>query len=250
MIGIAFGTGIAFLFTAVKLLLPEHSTPQEASAQNASLAAYTFMERTAELPSAVGSSSIETPAFPKDLVTRAKESAERNEDVIGWIRIEGTRVDYPVAQAKDDTYYMTYDIEKNKSEHGAIFLDYRCDAASLRGANIVFGHHMKDGSMFASLVRYKDEAFFESHPLIEFSTLKKTYQWEVFAVFITDPSYDYLLTEFTGSDQYLAFITTMQEKSIYKTAISLSASDDILLLSTCTYESDDARLVVVARRKC
>jgi len=67
-------------------------------------------------------------------------------------------------------------------------------------------------------------------------------------VFITDPSYDYLLTEFAGSDQYLAFITAMQQKSIYKADITLKGSDDILILSTCTYEFDDARFVIAARR--
>lgn len=157
-------------------------------------------------------------------------------------------MDYPVVLAADDVYYLTRDADKQENVKGAIFLEYHCDPVSLKGNNILYGHHMKDGSMFATLVEYKDEAFFNSHNIIKFATLERTYEWEIFAVLITDPSYDYLQTEFTDEAQYLGFITAMQEKSLFETDIKLSGTDDILILSTCTYEYDDARFVVAARR--
>jgi len=80
-------------------------------------------------------------------------------------------VDYPVVQAKDNTYYLTHDAEKAHNKHEAIFTAVIQN--SLKGNNILYGHHMKDGSMFAFLVQYKDEAFFKSHPTIEFATLEK-----------------------------------------------------------------------------
>jgi sortase B len=237
----AVGIGISLLITAVIFLIPAHSEPEEVS-EIPALSSTTFIP----YPTISASPAVSSDDY---LAMCAKISAQKNEDVIGWIRIEGTLVDYPVVQTDNITYYLTHDAEKNESVKGAIFLDRNCDPISLSGNNILYGHHMKDGSMFASLVQYNDEIYFENHPIVEFATLEKTYQWDIFAVFITDPSYDYIQTEFTGSEQYLAFITTMQEKSIYITDISLSSSDDILILSTCTYEYDDARFVVAARRK-
>lgn len=188
------------------------------------------------------------PSSENNLVSFASESAKVNEDIIGWIRIDGTPVDYPVVQTKDNAYYLTHNIEKNENKHGALFLDYRCDPVLLTGNNIIYGHHMKDGSMFASLVNYKAESYLINHPIIELATLEKTYQWEIFSVIITDTSYDYLQTKFTGSQQYLDFIMGLQEKSLFKTGILLNKSDDILILSTCTFEYEDARFIIVARK--
>lgn len=244
---ITFGTGIALLITAAILIITVQSDAEAAASTQNTWIDANIPEKSA-VTTAVATTSAEASLSKKDAVTCAKESAEKNGEVIGWIRIEGTPVDYPVVQTQDDTYYLTHDIEKKESVQGAIFLDYRCDSVSLEGINIIYGHHMKDGSMFASLVQYKDESFFESHPIIEFATLKKTYKWEIFAVLITDTHYNYLQTEFINGNRYLDFIKTMQGKSIFKTDISLSKSDDVLILSTCTYEYKDARFVVAARR--
>jgi sortase B len=107
---------------------------------------------------------------------------------------------------------------------------------------------MKDGSMFASLTQYKDKEYYQGHPLIVFATLEKTYQWEIFSVVITDTSYDYLQTNFKSIEQRSGFISILQEKSLYETAALPSGTDDILILSTCTYEYEDARFVIAARR--
>lgn len=248
-IGMTLGTGIALLIIAVILILPEHSQAKAVSTtQNTFIDAYMPAESGAGSPSAIATTSLETPFLQKDAVTCAKESTKKNEDVIGWIRIEGTLVDYPVVQTQDDNYYLTHDAEKEEAKQGAIFLDYRCDPVSLTGNNILFGHNMKDGSMFASLTQYKDEEYYQSHPMIEFATLEKAYQWEIFAVVITDTSYDYLQTEFENIEKRSSFMSIMQEKSLYETVALPSGTDDILILSTCTYEYDDARLMIAARR--
>lgn len=232
LVGIFFAAGIALLICAGILLFPPKSKPT----------AVTITPSTAASP---------TPAKTTDYssVPNTTESAEKKDDIVGWIRIEGTVVDYPVVQTDDLTYYLTHDATKTENVKGAIYLDRNCDPVSLSGNNILYGHHMKDGSMFATLVEYKDETFFENHPVIEFDTLEKTYEWEIFSVFITDPSYEYLQTAFSSSDQYLDFITTMQGKSLFETDILLGSSDDILILSTCTYEYDDARFVVAAVKR-
>ena len=249
LIVVTFAAGLALVAVSIVLLSSGKTELDVALATPQPTAtAFPTVEKAELTPTAEESLPIVTTPPEDDPVFFARESKKINDDVIGWIRIEGTPVDYPVVQAADDVYYLTRDAEKNENVKGAIFLDYHCDPVSLKGNNILYGHHMKDGSMFAALVEYEDENYFNSHPVIKFASLERTYDWEIFAVLITDPSYDYLQTEFTDEDQYLGFITAMQEKSLIETDIKLSGSDDILVLSTCTYDYDDARFVVAARR--
>jgi sortase B len=234
---IALGIAL-FVFTIM------HNAAKSKSAESSSMAVISPFVTTSP-------SSSPVPSVPRDdaLANAAKQSAKKNNDVIGWIRIEGTRVNYPVVQTRDNIYYLTHDVDNKTSKRGAIYLDYRCDPQTLLGNNILYGHHMKDGSMFASVVEYKSRNYLNKYPVIEYATLEQTYYWDIFAVFITTTSYDYLKTEFSDSIVYLAFIKELQSKSMHKTGIELKASDKILILSTCTYEYDDARFVVVARRK-
>jgi len=198
-------------------------------------------------PSAAPSTSpVEAPL---DLAALARKYAKENGDVVGWVRIEGTLVDYPVLHTTDNTYYMDHNMQKEKDKKGAIFLDYRCDPVMMGGNNILYGHHMRDGSMFAGLMAYRDEAFYETHPTIEYATLDGSTEWEIFSVFITGTDYDYIRTEFGNGREYSDFLRIMEGKSLYDTGITTRESDDILILSTCTYEFDDARFAVAARRK-
>jgi sortase B len=202
------------------------------------------------VPSPVPSLSptvFETPIPDSSLVIAAKQQAAKNPETTGWIRIEGTRVDYPVVQAKDNSYYLTHDSDRSTSKYGAVFLDYRCNPKVPQRNNILYGHNMKDGSMFASLMQYKDKKYFDAHPIIETSTLTNTLRWEIFAVFITSTNYNYIQTDFTDDSQFLSFLNKMQGKSLFKTDYSPKGSDTILILSTCTYEYNDARFAVAAR---
>ena len=183
LIGIAFGCGIALLIAAVILLILALSKPEETSG-------IPVISTTPMIPSPTTTPFPATSVMPSEsiddyLVNCIKANAEKNADVIGWIRIEGTLIDYPVVQTDDISYYLTHDAARRINVNGAIFLDRNCDPISLSGNNILYGHHMKDGSMFAALVEYDDEDFLRDHPIIEFATTEKTYQWEIFAVFIT-----------------------------------------------------------------
>ena len=224
----------------------EYSSEAYTDISNTNQFAYTIVQSPSV--GVLPSESEIAPQTEDYLATCAAISAKENKDVVGWISIEGIPVDCPVVQAEDNTFYLKHDADGNISINGAIFLDYRCDPISLTGISILYGHHMKDGSMFASLVKYKDEKIFKNNPIIEFATLEKTYQWQIFSVLITDPSYDYLKTEFSDIEHYLAFITGLQANSIFETGIFLSESDDILILSTCTYEYENARFVIVAKK--
>lgn len=187
---------------------------------------------------------------PQPIVqVKFKALLEKNQDVVGWLKIDGTTIDYPVVQAEDNDYYLTRDVNKKKNAAGSIFMDFRSDIESILPYTntIVYGHRMKDGSMFGELKKYESRWQFDNYRSIELDTLYESYEWEIFSVYITDTSLDYIQTEFSTTEDYLEFLQLLQEKSMHESDIELSEDDILLTLSTCSYAFDDARLAVHAR---
>ncbi|MBN6206416.1 class B sortase [Ralstonia pickettii] len=173
----------------------------------------------------------------------------QNDELVGWITIEDTQIDYPILKADNNNDYLRRDFYKEYNILGSIFMDFRNDIASNDLNTIVYGHRTKDGSMFEGLTNYQDEEFFESHSTFTFDTLYESYEAEVFAVYITLTDFDYIQTNFETTEQYEALLTEIEEKSIYDTDIEIGPTDRILTLSTCDYALDDnnGRLVVQAK---
>lgn len=174
---------------------------------------------------------------------------EQNDELVGWITIEDTQIDYPILKADNNNDYLRRDFYKEYNILGSIFMDFRNDITSNDLNTIVYGHRTKDGSMFEGLTNYQDEKFFESHRTFTFDTLYESYEAEVFAVYITLTDFDYIQTNFETTEQYEALLTEIEGKSIYNTDIELESTDRILTLSTCDYALDDnnGRLVVQAK---
>ncbi len=189
---------------------------------------------------------------PKPLVMQDsfKELYEQNNDLVGWIKVENTDIDYPILQADDNSYYMDKDFYKEYSYPGSIFLDFRCDLNNMYQAahQIVYGHNMKNETMFQQLTKYQDEDFFKENRYINIDTLYGSYVFEVFAAYEMSVSFNYLVTDFSDRDKWLEFIEVFQQKSDFETDIVLSRSDVVLTLSTCTNShKDNMRFVVHAR---
>jgi sortase B len=176
-----------------------------------------------------------------------KELQKINKDIVGWLRIPGTRVDYPVLQGKDNQYYLEHSFTGEKIRNASIFMDYRNKVKKTDFNTILYGHNMHDGSMLTDIVQYKEEVFFQKNVPIFFDTLYQKGKWEVFAVYVTNTSFDYLVTNFKTPEESTAFINTVMEKSMYKKEITLTPEDHVLTLSTCSYEFKDARTVVQAK---
>ena len=193
--------------------------------------------------------------FPSDATTTAQTKPDpklvkamtTNEDVVGWITIPDTRIDYPVVQGKDNKFYLDHDLNQRKSVGGTIFMDYRANVETLTGNIVLYGHHMKNGSMFTALMGYKDKTFFQEHPIIEYNTPDSRTKWQIFSAYVTNTKFYYIETKFTD-ETFRDFLTTISKKSKFRTDIPLNEIDAILTLSTCTYEFDDARFVVHAKR--
>ena len=170
-----------------------------------------------------------------------------NPDCIYWIRIPDTQIDYPVMyhpQEKD--YYLKKDFYGEYAYAGSIYLSDYCDPEESDNL-ILYGHHMNNGSMFASLANYKQEGYLEQHPVLYYYTPDQVYMLQVFACFVTGGDSDVYAFNFATRDQFQEFINRMYSRSNFDSGVQVTSSDHIMTLSTCSYEYDDARYVVLCK---
>lgn len=169
-----------------------------------------------------------------------------NGDIVGWITIENTPIDYPILQAEDNDYYLYRNYKHEKTRAGSIFLDFRNDVRQPDRNTIIYGHNMRDGSMFGELDQYLNEEFFQENQIFYFDTLYDSYIVEVFSVYLTTTDFYYIETDFASDEEYLQFLRTIQNKSAIETDVVLDAKDRIITLSTCDrgFNYEKGRLVV------
>lgn len=175
---------------------------------------------------------------------------EQNEDVVGWITIDGTQIDYPIVQAEDNFHYLTRNFYHEESRAGSIYMDYRNSVRVDSEQNVVlYGHRMRDGSMFENLTKYLDEDFFNEHRTIEFDTLYDHYVGEVFAVYQTLTTFNYIQTHFDDRDEFRGLLDNIHETTLFTNDVEVTDEDIILTLSTCDYKLDEneGRLVLQAK---
>ncbi len=183
-----------------------------------------------------------------------EELYNMNHDFAGWLRIKGTKLDYPVMHTPEDMqYYIRRDFYGKSSVSGTPFIGDDCDENSQ--SVIIYGHNMKNGTMFGELDEYQKQSWWRDHPIIEFDTRQENREYQVFAAFRTElsavpdagfPYYSYVgeLTE----EKFQEFIERAKAASYYDTGIVPQYGDQLLILSTCSYHTDNGRFVVVARR--
>ena len=176
-----------------------------------------------------------------------------NNDIVGWMTIPGTNIDYPVMQTPDNPdYYLKRNFDREQNSHGCLYARESCDID--QGDNVtVYGHRMKDGSMFAGLDSYKNKAFFETNPLIYFDSLQQRRTYQIMAVFRTTATvgegFTYHTFEQTeNAAEFDAFVAECKALSLYDTGVTASYGDQLVTLSTCEYSQTNGRLVVVAKR--
>ena len=190
--------------------------------------------------------------YHKDTSTTSKAAdplesmTEINEDIIGWLTIDDTKIDYPILQSTDNEYYLNRNYKKEESKAGSIFMDYRNKQGADNLHTIIYGHEMKNGSMFGELEKFLDEDFFSKHHTFQYKTKAGNYEVEIFSVYATTTEFDYLKTEFSTDEQYKDFLQTISVKSAFPTNVELNEQDQIITLSTCSNLSDpnEGRFVV------
>ena len=171
----------------------------------------------------------------------------QNEDYVGWITIRDTEIDYPIVQYTDNDYYLAHTFEGTENAAGTLFVDSNIPEG-MEGKNvIVYGHNMKNGSMFAGLKKYREDDFYEGHKTFRVNTKTGFYTYEIFAVTVVSPNSDTYTLEFADDAEFMDYIARMQERSIHDTGVTVEPGDKIISLSTCVNKNVD-RLVVQAKR--
>ena len=199
------------------------------------------------------SESAAAPTEPAILPEYAGAYAE-NSDLVGWMTIDGTPIHYPVMQSPDrPDYYLHRNFKREKNSHGCLYVRESCDVFAPSDNLTIYGHHMRDGSMFASLESYRKEAFREEYPTIRFDTLYERHTYTIFAVFTTTASvgegFTYHLFEDAADEaEFDDFVSTCKSLSLYDTGITPQYGDKLICLSTCEYTRTNGRLVVAAVR--
>lgn len=191
------------------------------------------------------------------ILPQYKELYQENQDLIGWIKIDDTPIDYPVMQTfNDPTFYIHRNWDKNKSQTGLPLIDARC---TLESENIIiYSHNMKNGTMFGSLKRYNEKSFYEEHQIIKFDTIYEEAEYQIIAVLLAQVFYDekpkegefvyYDYVELDSKEQFEKYINQVKDLSLYETGVTAEYGDSLITLCTCNYHVKDGRFLVVAKK--
>lgn len=187
--------------------------------------------------------------------TGLESLSKENHDLVGWLTIEGTKIDHPVVQCEDDAYYLSHNFQKEDDKYGCLYVKSVADVETPGTNVIIYGHNMKDGSMFGELDRYESERFGREHEKITFDTLYEEREYQVMAVFRTQISEGddgrfryYQFYEAQSEEEFREFYEYVMGMSIYDTGVTAEFGDTFLTLSTCSGYAENGRFVVVAKR--
>lgn len=169
-----------------------------------------------------------------------------NPDAVGWISIPDTNISYPVVRAQDNVFYLTHNFDQKQSAHGSIFMDYRNDGTRPDSHILIYGHNMRDGSMFGQLLQYKNASFYQAHPNISLNLRGEPATWQIFSVNVLND--DALPVDFSAPLEFAGFVQSQKASSLYNTGVTAGPGDQILTLSTCSHDYDNARFTVHAKK--
>ncbi|MFI3142422.1 MAG: class B sortase [Clostridia bacterium] len=191
----------------------------------------------------------------QEILAKYQSLYEQNNDLVGWIKIEDTELNYPVMQTPDDPeYYLRKDFYGAYSISGTPFLGSNCSISPSSVNMVIYGHHMRDESIFTAVSYYISYSYYEEHKYISFDTLYEENTYEVVYAFYIDVTPDnghfefYNYINFTTDEQFEEFKTNCETLSIYDTGVQIENGDEFLTLVTCSYGSDNERTVVIAKK--
>lgn len=170
-----------------------------------------------------------------------------NKEIVGWISIPGTKIDYPFVQHTDNSYYLKRSLDRSYNGAGWVFLDYRNNINNLDKNTIIYAHGRVDGTMFGTLKNVLEKKWLDNKDnyVLRISTLKYNYLFEIFSIYHLKTTSDYLSINYDDSDDYQKFLDMLTNRSMHKFDTSVTPSDKIVTLSTC-YNSTE-KLVVHAK---
>lgn len=235
-------------------LPPEISLPQESRPAMPTVEPSVEPSEPAE-PSTEPSVEPSTePTEPPSMLLQYQMLYNINTDTVGWINIPGTSIDYPVVQSPyEKDFYLRKDFYKQKATCGTIYVREKCDVFKPSDNLTIYGHNMRNGTMFADLHKYESKSFWENNRYVLFDTLYEYHAYEIFAVFISSADLSIGFSYHTFDDartqaEFDYFVGRCKELSLYDTGITPQYGDKLITLSTCDKSIEEGRFVVVARR--
>lgn len=170
-----------------------------------------------------------------------------NSDIVAWIEIPGSGISYPVMKAGDDAYYLNHTFSKKVNSSGSIFMEALNAADFTDLHTILYGHNMKNGSMFAGLKNYTSPSYLLSHPTVYVDLPDGTHAYQIFSCYEAEADSDSYTIGFAPDEQYAAFVQSLKDRSQYDTGVDVSVNDSVITLSTCT-KSGEKRFLVHAKK--
>lgn len=235
-----------FIYSASQIFLYLRMTLQEKkNQQNLQKYRPEITSSTSDTMEETGTQEQSQQQLPTDAQQSLFSLQTVNEDLIGWLYLPDTRIDYPVLQGKDNDFYLTHDFYRQFLKSGSIFMDYRSTEQDFH--RIIYGHHMKNGTMFADVQNCRDEAFFRAHTRGYFTTFAGQFEIEFFAFLIVPSGAPIYTLSFADTHAKQAFLEYIAQDAMYCTDANVTEQDQLISLSTCTYEFEDARAVLVGR---
>ena len=171
-----------------------------------------------------------------------------NNETVGWLKVNNTKIDMPVTQHSDNEYYLNYSFYKKRNYHGWVFVDYRNDMKNLDKNTVIYGHRNNIGIMFGTLKKVLNKSWYtnKDNQIITFNIPGKEMKWQIFSIYTIKSTNDYIQVKFPTDSSYTDFLNKMKKRSIYNFGVNVGKDDKILTLSTC-YKNANNRLVVHAK---
>ena len=201
--------------------------------------------------------TVEPTEKPKVMLPELVDYYNKNQDLIGWLKIDGTPIDNPVMFIEgDNDFYLKRDFDKKDSIYGTLYIDGASKISTPNTNIIIYGHNMKNQTMFGSLKQYRNKSYYDAHPTITFNTLYERGEYEIFGAFYAQvlkksdtTSYRYYqFFEATTEDEFNEFVQYVEKVRQYDTGVRPQYGDQLITLSTCSSHVDNGRFAVVARR--
>lgn len=170
-----------------------------------------------------------------------------NGDFVGWIRLDDSTVDYPFVQGTDNEYYLRHLFDGTYNNSGCVFMDVNNNRDFSDKNTILYAHNMKNGTMFASIEKYKDASYYDGHKVIHIYTEAATYDVYPVAGIVTDGQDDYVRTSFNDDNDFMSYVNRFVSSSTFTSEQSIESTDRIVMLSTCNYDRSDGRYVLIGK---
>lgn len=180
---------------------------------------------------------------------------QENQEVIGWVQIDNTNINYPILQGSDNKYYLTHNYKKEDTKYGSIYIKSNSSLTSKDINTIIYGHNMKDSQMFNNLIKYENIDFYNEHPIIKIATETEEKEFQIISVFRSRVFYQnetnvfkyYNWIMLNNEHDYNEYVNNCRQIQLYETNQSANYGEKLITLSTCEYSQANGRFVVVAK---